>query len=72
MYVNEEFFLYIYIKVIQRRFNGSENFFRSFADYAAGFGNKTGEYWAGIKDYSERPHISQGEKVKYSTYRGYV
>nr|XP_022327163.1 fibrinogen C domain-containing protein 1-like [Crassostrea virginica] len=33
--------------VIQRRFNGSENFFRSFADYAAGFGNKTGEYWAG-------------------------
>ncbi|XP_061188699.1 fibrinogen C domain-containing protein 1-like [Saccostrea echinata] len=33
--------------VIQRRFNGSENFFRSFADYAAGFGNKTGEYWEG-------------------------
>eukprot|EP00105_Crassostrea_gigas_P023117 XP_011442851.1 PREDICTED: fibrinogen C domain-containing protein 1 [Crassostrea gigas] len=33
--------------VIQRRFNGSENFFRSFADYATGFGNKTGEYWAG-------------------------
>merc|ERR1712179_833792 len=31
--------------IIQKRFDGSENFFRSWKDYEAGFGNKTGEHY---------------------------
>ncbi|XP_078578645.1 microfibril-associated glycoprotein 4-like [Branchiostoma floridae x Branchiostoma japonicum] len=33
--------------VIQRRVNGGENFFRSWDDYKAGFGQPTGELWFG-------------------------
>ncbi|XP_071949544.1 uncharacterized protein [Antedon mediterranea] len=33
--------------VIQRRFDGTENFFRSWAHYARGFGNKNSEFWIG-------------------------
>merc|ERR1712179_625653 len=33
--------------IIQKRFDGSENFFRSWKDYEAGFGNKTGEHYIG-------------------------
>ncbi|XP_078666527.1 techylectin-5B-like [Branchiostoma floridae x Branchiostoma belcheri] len=33
--------------VIQRRINGGENFFRTWADYRSGFGLPTTEYWLG-------------------------
>ncbi|CAK8679893.1 unnamed protein product [Clavelina lepadiformis] len=34
--------------VIQRRFDGSENFNRSWVDYTEGFGSASGEHWLGL------------------------
>ncbi|XP_052897779.1 ficolin-1-like [Anopheles moucheti] len=33
--------------VIQHRFNGSEEFYRNWTDYVAGFGDLNGEFWLG-------------------------
>lgn len=35
--------------VIQNRFNGDINFFRSWNDYKEGFGNVGGEFWLGLE-----------------------
>nr|XP_034309350.1 ficolin-2 [Crassostrea gigas] len=44
--------------VFQRRFDGSEDFYRSWAEYKNGFGNLTAEFWFG----NEKLHhlLSQG------------
>ncbi|XP_052234254.1 angiopoietin-2-like isoform X5 [Dreissena polymorpha] len=35
--------------VFQKRFNGSEDFYRNFSDYENGFGNVYAEHWLGLK-----------------------
>lgn len=39
--------------VIQKRFNGSENFYRNWTDYKTGFGSLDGEFWFGL----DRTHL---------------
>ena len=36
--------------VFQKRFDGSIDFFRNWADYESGFGDANGEYWLGLKN----------------------
>lgn len=35
-------------KVIQRRQDGTVNFYRKWVDYKRGFGSAAGEYWLGM------------------------
>ncbi|XP_050072983.1 microfibril-associated glycoprotein 4-like [Anopheles maculipalpis] len=35
--------------VVQNRFNGSESFYRKWADYESGFGSLDGEFWLGLE-----------------------
>ena len=49
--------------VIQRRFDGSVSFDRTWSECARGFGNKTGEYWLGL-NYIHRLTTSAGQLLR--------
>ena len=49
--------------VIQRRFDGSVDFNRTWSECARGFGNKTGEYWLGL-NYIHRLTTSAGQILR--------
>ena len=40
--------MYYLFQVMQRRMDGSEDFNRTWQEFAEGFGNLTGEFWAGM------------------------
>jgi len=39
--------MFFFLQVVQRRMDGSEDFFRSWNDYVSGFGDLNGEFWLG-------------------------
>ena len=49
--------------VIQRRFDGSLSFDRTWSECARGFGNKSGEYWLGL-NYIHRLTTSAGQLLR--------
>ena len=49
--------------MIQRRFDGSVSFDRTWSECARGFGNKTGEYWLGL-NYIHRLTASAGQLLR--------
>jgi len=68
--------------VIQRRFDGSEDFYRDRSDYIRGFGNANSEYWIGLDnmhsltrdgDYELKVNVEnwEGEK-RYAVYSTFV
>ncbi|XP_072017308.1 ficolin-2-like [Amphiura filiformis] len=68
--------------VFQRRVDGSEDFFRYWADYKAGFGELAVEHWLGNdniyalvnngKTYELRLDLSDGIEWKYDLYASFV
>ncbi len=57
--------------VIQRRVDGSVDFYRGWDDYVAGFGDPTGNFWAGLDNIHELTSGATTELyVSMSTFEG--
>ncbi|XP_046693612.1 microfibril-associated glycoprotein 4-like [Silurus meridionalis] len=57
--------------VIQRRMDGSVNFYRPWKHYKKGFGNKYGEYWLGLENIYQLTHKRKYElKVDLQDFDG--
>ncbi|XP_052818071.1 microfibril-associated glycoprotein 4-like [Mya arenaria] len=56
--------------VIQRRMDGSENFERLWADYAAGFGSCEAEYWLGLNNIHLLTTMSSSFMVELEAWPG--
>ena len=50
--------------MFQRRRDGSENFYRGWADYENGFGNVKGEHWLGLKKISCLTSVAVKTKLR--------
>ena len=51
------YFSLIFIKVFQRRQDGSVDFYRNWADYKNGFGNLEREFWLGKKECNDLTYL---------------
>ncbi|XP_060594628.1 microfibril-associated glycoprotein 4-like [Ruditapes philippinarum] len=54
--------------VIQRRLDGSENFYRTWTDYVCGFGNRSGEYWLGLENIYWLTTIDSSLKIEMEAF----
>ena len=50
--------------MFQRRYDGSENFYRGWMEYENGFGNVKGEYWLGLRKLSCLTKVSVKTKLR--------
>ncbi|KRF79346.1 angiopoietin-related protein 7 [Drosophila virilis] len=68
--------------VIQRRTDGSVDFFRNWSEYAQGFGSSDGEYWIGLRKLHKMTNsqrhelyvklVDQNDEVRYARYDNFV
>ncbi|KRF79348.1 angiopoietin-related protein 1 [Drosophila virilis] len=68
--------------VIQRRTDGSVDFFRNWSEYAEGFGTPDGEYWMGLQKLNKLTNnqrnelyiklVDQNDEVRYARYDNFV
>ncbi|KRF79345.1 angiopoietin-related protein 7 [Drosophila virilis] len=68
--------------VIQRRTDGSVDFFRNWSEYAQGFGSADGEYWIGLQKLHKMTNsqrhelyvklVDQSGEVRYARYDNFV
>jgi ficolin len=54
--------------VIQRRLDGSENFYRIWKDYVCGFGNRSGEYWLGLENIYRLTTIDSSLRIEMEAF----
>ena len=64
-------------QVFQRRQDGTVDFYRNWAEYAAGFGDVEGEFWLGNEnihalttqaEYELRVDLDDGSETKFAAY----
>ncbi|XP_045173450.2 microfibril-associated glycoprotein 4-like [Mercenaria mercenaria] len=54
--------------VVQRRQDGTENFYRTWQDYVEGFGNRTGEYWLGLENIYALTRVQSSLRFEMETF----